>query len=67
MIFKIFLDNELLWESENTNPGYGFETIKLNKSLSKGQYLARYEVHCYKFNTNDEVNGVNVNIKIIVE
>lgn len=67
MNFSIVLsDGTVIWESDNTHPGYGFHDIKLTKTLSSGTYEARLITRCFTMDKKLELNGSSFKFKINV-
>lgn len=68
MDFSIVLsDGTVIWESDNTFPGYGFHDIELTKPLSSGTYEARLTTRCFTIDKKSELNGNSFKFKINVE
>lgn len=68
MDFSIVLsDGTVIWESDNTFPGYGFHDIELTKPLSSGTYEARFTTRCFTIDKKSELNGNSFKFKINVE
>ena len=67
MNFSIVLsDGAVIWESDNTHPGYGFHDIELTKTLSSGTYEARLITRCFTMDKKSELNGSSFKFKINV-
>lgn len=67
MDFSIVLsDGTIIWESDNTHPGYGFHDIELTKPLSSGVYEARLITRCLTMDRKSELNGSSFKFKIKV-
>lgn len=68
MDFSIVLsDGTVIWESDNTFPGYGFHDIELTKPLSSGTYEAWLTTRCFTIEKKSELNGSSFKFKINVE
>lgn len=68
MDFSIVLSDEtVIWESDNTLPGYGFHDIELSKPLSSGVYEARLITRCFTMDKKSELNGSLFRFKINVK
>lgn len=63
----ILEDGTELFKSELIPPGKGFSTINLSKPLSSGEYNAILKYQTFSLDTQREMNGANLNIKIIVQ
>lgn len=67
MNFSIVLsDGTVIWESNNTHPGYGFHDIELTQTLSAGTYEARLVTRCFTMDKKSELNGSSFKFKINV-
>lgn len=67
MDFSIVLsDGTVIWESDNTYPGYGFHDIELTKPLSSGVYEARLVTRCFIMDKKSELNGSSFKFKLNV-
>lgn len=67
MDFSIVLsDGAVIWETDNTLPGYGFHDIELTKPLSSGVYEARLITRCFTMDNKSELNGSSFKFKIKV-
>lgn len=67
MDFSIVLsDGAVIWETDNTRPGYGFHDIELTKPLSSGVYEARLITRCFTMDKKSELNGSSFKFKIKV-
>lgn len=67
MSFAIVLsDGTVIWESDNTCPGYGFHDIELAQQLLPGLYEARLITRCFTLDKKSELNGSSFKFKINV-
>lgn len=67
MNFSIVLsDGTVIWESDNTHPGYGFHDIELAQPLLPGVYEARLITRCFTLDKKSELNGSSFKFKINV-
>lgn len=67
MNFSIVLsDGTVIWESDNTYPGYGFHDIELAQPLLPGVYEARLITRCFTMDKKLELNGSSFKFKINV-
>ena len=62
----VLSDETVIWESDNTLPGYGFHDIELTKPLSSGVYEARLITRCFTMDKKSELNGSSFKFKIKV-
>lgn len=67
MDFSMVLsDGTVVWETDNTYPGYGFHDIVLTKPLPSGIYEARLITRCFTMDKKSELNGSSFKFKIKV-
>ena len=67
MDFSMVLsDGTVVWETDNTYPGYGFHDIVLTKPLPSGIYEAQLITRCFTMDKKSELNGSSFKFKIKV-
>ena len=57
MKFILYIDDEIIWQSDNVYPGYGFYNIQITKPLDHGNYTAYMEIRCFDIESDKELNG----------
>lgn len=63
---SLYVDNNLLWQSGYVQPGDGYYTITLNKSLESGEYSGYLLINCFLAD-GTEPNSANVVFNLTVE
>lgn len=62
---NLYVANELVWKSENVQPGYGYYEIELSRKLKQGEYPAYLNIKCYNPN-GEELNSANIRFDLYV-
>lgn len=62
---NLYVANELVWKSENVQPGYGYYEIELSRKLKQGEYPAYLNIKCYNPN-GEELNSANIRFDLNV-
>lgn len=64
-LFKmtLFVDDNEVWVSELTKPGYGFYDIQLSQSYPAGERGGKLKIQCYDVD-GSELNSATINFKI---
>lgn len=67
MNISLVVDNEVIFEMERIEPGYGVKEIKLSKTLDSGLYTdCTFSVKCFSMDNDTQLNGVQNKIDIYV-
>lgn len=61
---SLYVDDNLLWESGYVQPGDGYYTITLNKSLESGEYSGSLLINCFLVD-GTELNSAKVEFTLI--
>ena len=63
--FTLSIGGEILWQSAECSPGYGFYTINLSKPLVSGTYKGTLLHECER--DGQQLNSAKMNLEIVVE
>lgn len=65
-VFRLFVDDALMWESGYCPPGNGYYNIQLSEPLRNGKYSGILKIECYRQN-GDQLNGARIPFDLTVE
>ncbi|MCD8364925.1 MAG: hypothetical protein LUC83_03775 [Clostridiales bacterium] len=67
VITLLLEDGTELFRSDYLEPGSGFETIELSRTLDAGEYTAIIQYECYSLEDESELNGASSEFQLIVQ
>jgi hypothetical protein len=62
---SLYINNELVWQSDLVQPGYGFYEIYLSRQYSNGNYFGYLKIECFS-KDGIALNSARVNFNLTV-